>query len=77
MNAYNYQGRVQGHRLLDIGSGPSIHSVIPAAKWFDEIILTDFTHANREKQRQWLNKEPNRFDWTPYFKWYSKLAGNE
>jgi hypothetical protein len=36
---YFHLGTVKGKRLLDIGCGPTIHNVMPAAKWFDEIIL--------------------------------------
>jgi len=60
-----------------VGSGPTIHNVIPAAKWFDEIILSDYTPANLEAQRKWLNKDKDAADWTQFFKHYSKLDGNE
>jgi hypothetical protein len=50
---------------------------MPAAKWFDEIILSDYTPANLEAQKKWLNKDKDAADWTQYFKHYSKLDGNE
>jgi hypothetical protein len=33
---------VKRKRLLEIGSRPTLHMVMSAAKWFDEIILSDF-----------------------------------
>jgi len=51
--------------------------VIPAAKWFDEIIMTDYTPSNREMQKKWLEKDPDALNWNAYFKYYSKLQGNE
>jgi hypothetical protein len=50
---------------------------MPAAKWFDEIILSDYTPANLEAQKKWLNKDKEAADWTQFFKHYSKLDGNE
>lgn len=69
-------GTVKGKRILDMGSGPTIHNVIPAAKWFDEIILSDYTPANLEAQRKWIYKDNDAADWTQFFKHYSKLNGN-
>ena len=60
-----------------MGCGPNIHNVMPAAKWFDEIILSDYTPANLEAQKKWLNKDKDAADWTQFFKHYSKLDGNE
>jgi hypothetical protein len=52
-------------------------SRLPAVKWFDEIILSDYTPANLEAQKQWLNKDKDAADWTQFFKYFSKLDGNE
>ena len=54
---YFHLGTIKGRRLLDMGCGPNIHNVMPATKWFDEIILSDYTPANLEAQKQWLNKD--------------------
>jgi hypothetical protein len=74
---YFHLGTVKGKRLLDMGCGPTIHNVMPAAKWFDEIILSDYTPANLEALKKWLNKDKNAADWTQFFKYFSKLDGNE
>ncbi|KAK6171572.1 hypothetical protein SNE40_019729 [Patella caerulea] len=41
-------GDVKGTRLLDIGTGPSPHSVIPAVPFVQDIYLTDFSAINRK-----------------------------
>ena len=56
-------------RILDIGSGPSIASAISAAPYAAEIVLSDYTEANRSALLQWLNNDPNAFDWTHIFKY--------
>ena len=56
-------------RILDIGSGPSIASAISAAPYTAEIVLSDYTEANRSALLQWLNNDPNAFDWTHIFKY--------
>ncbi|XP_076085596.1 indolethylamine N-methyltransferase-like [Mytilus galloprovincialis] len=71
------KGHIRGKLLLEIGSGPCIHTVIPAASWFDEIILTDFSPSNRDMQEKWLNKDQGAHNWDNFFKYYSKLDGNE
>ena len=56
-------------RILDIGSGPSIASAISATPYAAEIVLSDYTEANRSALLQWLNNDPNAFDWTHIFKY--------
>ena len=55
-------------RILDIGSGPSIANTISAAPYAAEIVLTEYTEANRAALLQWLNNDPNAFDLTHVFK---------
>ena len=55
-------------KILDIGSGPTIASAISAAPHAAEIVLSEYTEANRSALLQWLNNDPNAFDWTLYFK---------
>ena len=55
-------------RILDIGSGPSITSAISAAPYAAEIVLSEYTEANRSTLLQWLNNDPNAFNWTHVFK---------
>ncbi|XP_046559365.1 phenylethanolamine N-methyltransferase-like isoform X2 [Haliotis rubra] len=49
------EGKLTGRRLLDIGTGPTIHSVISASNYCDTVYLSDFTPQNRETLRKWLD----------------------
>ena len=55
-------------KILDIGSGPTIAYTICAAPFAAEIVLSDYTEANRAALLQWLNNDPGAFDWTHIFK---------
>ena len=55
-------------KILDIGTGPSISNTISAAPYAAEIVLTEYTEANRSTLLQWLNNDPNAFDCTHIFK---------
>ena len=54
-------------RILDIGSGPIVANIISAAPYAAEIVLSEYTDANRSALLQWLSKDPNAFDWTHVF----------
>ena len=54
--------------ILEIGSGPVIANTISAAHYAAEIVLSEYTDANRSALLQWLNNDPNAFDWTHVFK---------
>ena len=56
-------------RILDIGSGPVIANIISAASHAAEIVLSEYTEANRAALLQWLNNDPNAFDWTHILKY--------
>ena len=55
-------------KILDIGSGPTIAYAISAAPYTAEIVLSEYTEANRAAILQWLNNDPDAFDWTPVIK---------
>ena len=55
-------------KILDIGSGPTIAYTISAAPYAAEIVLSEYTEANRTALLQWLNNDPDTFDWTHTFK---------
>jgi len=55
-------------KILDVGSGPTIAYAINAAPYATEIVLSEYTEANRAALLQWLTKDPKAFDWTPVFK---------
>ncbi|XP_029429238.1 phenylethanolamine N-methyltransferase isoform X1 [Rhinatrema bivittatum] len=68
-------GKVHGHTIIDIGSGPTIYQLLSSTDHFEEIIMTDFLEVNREVLRKWLQAEPNSFDWSPYIKHTCSLEG--
>ena len=55
-------------KILEIGTGPSIANIISAGPYAAEIVLSEYTEANRSALLQWLNNDPNAFDWTHVFK---------
>ena len=62
-----FQSLPAGLRVLDYGCGPSIRGAISAATKASEIVLSDYTEDCRTEVRQWLEKDPNAFDWSHYF----------
>ena len=56
-----------GLKVLDYGAGPIIAPAISAATKASDIVLADYAEENLEFLHQWLNCEPNAFDWSPYF----------
>ena len=63
----SFQTVPRGVKVLDYGSGPVILCCISAAAKASEIVLADYTENNRKCLRQWLNSEPDAFDWSPHF----------
>ena len=55
-------------KILDVGSGPVIAQTISAAPYAAEIVLSEYVEANRAALLQWLNNDPNAFDWTHIIK---------
>ena len=55
--------------------GPSYANIISAASHAAEIVLSEYTEANRAMLLQWLNNDPNAFDWTQIFKHVVDLEG--
>ncbi|KAM9454849.1 nicotinamide N-methyltransferase-like [Clarias gariepinus] len=68
-------GQIKGRRLIEVGSGPTIHAVISACEHFDELVLSDFTDRNREEIEKWLKNEDGCFDWKPIIEYVCKLDG--
>jgi len=55
-------------KILDIGTGPVIAHAISAAPYASEIVLSEYTEANRKELLQWLKNDPKAYDWTSFFK---------
>ncbi|XP_078538463.1 nicotinamide N-methyltransferase-like [Lissotriton helveticus] len=69
-------GDVKGDLLIDIGSGPSIHTIISACECFDEIIASDWADTNRQAYERWLRNERSTFNWTPVLTMVCELEGD-
>ena len=44
---------------MDVGTGPVIHIIIAASKWFDEVYLSDISKPCLEKLEKWRRGESN------------------
>ena len=58
-----------GVKVLDFGTGPVMLSTISAATKASEIVLADYSEANLAYLRQWLQNDPQAYDWSPYFRY--------
>ncbi|XP_013777372.1 nicotinamide N-methyltransferase-like isoform X2 [Limulus polyphemus] len=63
----------EGKRCLEIGSGPTVHSLISASHHFDTLVSSDYTEKNREEIRKWLNKDAQALDWTIFFRFVANM----
>ncbi|RXN11760.1 zinc finger ZPR1 [Labeo rohita] len=68
-------GEHKGKLLIDVGSGPSIHSVLSACDHYDEIVLSDFASNNRREIEKWLENQEGSLDWKPVLHYVCKLEG--
>ncbi len=61
--------------MLDFGCGPTIQGVLSASKWYKEIYLSEYTAANREELKKWIERVPQAFDWGQYFTRIAQFEG--
>ncbi|XP_065907791.1 nicotinamide N-methyltransferase-like [Dysidea avara] len=54
--------------LLELGGGPCIYSYVSAVPHVAKIYHSDYVKANLDEVSMWKNKDPDAFDWSPYFK---------
>ncbi|MGE0824970.1 MAG: guanitoxin biosynthesis pre-guanitoxin forming N-methyltransferase GntF [Candidatus Binatia bacterium] len=52
--------------VLDVGSGPTIYSLISAATKAGEIHIAEYLEANRVEIRKWLSGDNTAFNWRPF-----------
>ena len=62
--------------MLEFGGGPSLYSLITAAKIAKEIHFSDFLGKNIEEVRSWKNLSKRRFMWRNFFKEAIFLEGD-
>lgn len=61
-----YFPKASGSRLLEIGSGPTLHHVIPAAEYFSEIHMADYLPENLHEIQLWKARSPLAHDWNTH-----------
>jgi hypothetical protein len=52
-----------GASVLEFGVGPTLHHLLPFARWAGEIHVADLLPANLEAVRQWCTQQPGAFNW--------------
>lgn len=68
-----FLGEYSGETLIDIGTGPTLHSVISASSYFEDIIVTEFTNHNCQTIEKWINKEDGHFNLSSAIQYVHKL----
>ena len=63
-----FQSLPSGLTVLDYGTGPAITTTISASTKASEIVLSDYAEDSLVSLRQWLDKHPDAFDWSPFFR---------
>ena len=67
-----------GMTVVDFGCGPIVQHSISAVGHASELVFADIASSNRAYIKQWLEKEPGAFDWSPHFDYVVKtLEGGE
>ena len=51
---------------LDIGSGPTLSSVIRLAPYISSIVLSEYEEVNRKELELWKDNSSEAFDWGPF-----------
>lgn len=71
-----FLGSIRGDRLLDFGTGPTIHTLISATQWFKEITLSEYAAPLRNELVKWRSGDKDAHDWRPFFKYVMDLEGS-
>ena len=67
-------GTCSGQKMLDFGCGPVIHYSISPSRQFDEIYFADFK-SNLSEIQKWINRSPDAFDWSHFFRLHAEREG--
>jgi len=63
-----------GRNFLEIGTGPSIHTVITPAKFYDNITITYYAQNEGDLAMKWCQGDNSVFDWS---KWVEMVLKKE
>ena len=69
-------GQYKGQRLIEVGTGPTLHTVLSACAHYQDIVLSDFTEVNRTELEKWLSREAGHFDWSAHMQFVCELEGS-
>ena len=61
---------------MDIGTGATVHTLIPASNKFKHITCAEYTEVNRKELKEWLSGTKDAFDWSLFFKFFAILEGH-
>ncbi|KAM4620133.1 nicotinamide N-methyltransferase [Polymixia lowei] len=68
-------GKYKGKRLIEVGTGPTIHTLISACEYFEEMVVSDYVDNNRRELEKWLRAEEGCFDWNAHMQFVCELEG--
>lgn len=68
-------GKYCGQRLIEVGTGPTVHTLISACQHYQEIVVSDFVDSNRREIERWLKAEEGCFDWSGHMQYVCSLEG--
>ncbi|XP_056141439.1 nicotinamide N-methyltransferase-like [Lampris incognitus] len=66
-------GKYRGQRLIEVGTGPTIHTLISACDYFEEIVVSDYSKPNRNELEKWLSAEEDCFNWDAHIQFVCDL----
>ncbi|GBM07038.1 hypothetical protein AVEN_82247-1, partial [Araneus ventricosus] len=58
-------GRFEGKKLLEVGSGATVHNIASASAYFPIIVQSDFVEDNLENLKLW-HKGQSPLDWSAF-----------
>ncbi|MBX4189629.1 hypothetical protein KW785_03510, partial [Candidatus Parcubacteria bacterium] len=61
--------------MVDIGSGPTIHHLMPFAPYVDTICVSDFLESNLAEIKKWIAEDTSAHDWDPYLRGELEIEG--
>ncbi len=65
----SFSPRRRDLKILEFGAGPCILWQISSALHASEIVLSEYTAANRETLQKWKDGDRDAHDWSPYFRY--------
>ncbi|KAM3869241.1 nicotinamide N-methyltransferase [Diretmus argenteus] len=68
-------GKYKGKKLIEVGTGPTIFTLISACEHFEELVVSDYVDANRREVEKWLRAEDGCFNWDPCIQIVCDLEG--